>query len=246
VTRLSERDVHGALALVADAAASRSDQPFEATTVERFLQLIPSRRCGFYEFSGGGRACGRGNTFSIDVGDAAPEIDWVSESVASTIERWPLLDRRLSSSSTAWKLSDFLAKAALGRNPFHAQFMRPRGFEYQMKVWLPAPSGTVRGFYLLRGPHDGDFDERDRAMLQLLRPHLARIRDAWERREYPSPLTRREAEILRLVRDGLTNSQIAAALVLAPTTIRAHLEHIFAKLNVHTRTAAVAWLNSQT
>jgi DNA-binding CsgD family transcriptional regulator len=53
-------------------------------------------------------------------------------------------------------------------------------------------------------------------------------------------LTAREIEVLSIVRSGKTNRQIADALVLAPTTVRRHLENIFAKLDVGTRTAAVA------
>jgi DNA-binding CsgD family transcriptional regulator len=53
-------------------------------------------------------------------------------------------------------------------------------------------------------------------------------------------LTAREIEVLRLVRDGMTNRAVAEALFLAPTTVRHHLENVFAKLDVQTRTAAIA------
>lgn len=53
-------------------------------------------------------------------------------------------------------------------------------------------------------------------------------------------LTPREREVLGLVAEGLTNSQVAAALWISPGTVRRHLENTFAKLGVHTRTAAVA------
>jgi DNA-binding CsgD family transcriptional regulator len=56
---------------------------------------------------------------------------------------------------------------------------------------------------------------------------------------HPGELTTREAEVLRLVAEGLTNAQIAEALVLSPLTINAHLRSIFNKLDVTTRTAAV-------
>ena len=82
-------------------------------------------------------------------------------------------------------------------------------------------------------------------MLALLRPHLTAIRERWERRHRPSPLTEREAEVLELVADGLTNRQIAHHLKVAPPTVRAHLEHIYAKLGVHTRTAAAIWLRER-
>jgi DNA-binding CsgD family transcriptional regulator len=53
-------------------------------------------------------------------------------------------------------------------------------------------------------------------------------------------LTPREREILGLLTDGRTNSEIAEALWIAPTTVRKHLENICAKLGVRGRTAAVA------
>ena len=46
--------------------------------------------------------------------------------------------------------------------------------------------------------------------------------------------------MLGLVALGLTNGEIAARLVVSRTTVRTHLENIFGKLDVHTRTAAVA------
>jgi DNA-binding CsgD family transcriptional regulator len=52
-------------------------------------------------------------------------------------------------------------------------------------------------------------------------------------------LTRRENEILEWVADGKTNPEIAAILGIAPTTVRRHLEYVYAKLGVHIRTAAV-------
>ena len=54
------------------------------------------------------------------------------------------------------------------------------------------------------------------------------------------PLTRREEEVLGWVARGKTNAQIAETLWLSPGTVRKHLENAFAKLEVHTRTAAVA------
>jgi ATP/maltotriose-dependent transcriptional regulator MalT len=120
--------------------------------------------------------------------------------------------------------------------------MRPCGIEHELKVWLPSAPGTVRGFFMVREPGRRDFGERDRALLALLLPFLARIRERWERRHRPAMLTRREAEVLELVAQGLTNAQIAARLVISGTTVRTHLEHIFGKLGVHTRTAAVAQL----
>ena len=53
-------------------------------------------------------------------------------------------------------------------------------------------------------------------------------------------LTAREAEVLRLVADGLTNRDIARRLTLTEATVKSHLVHVFTKLDVGSRTAAVA------
>jgi LuxR family maltose regulon positive regulatory protein len=59
------------------------------------------------------------------------------------------------------------------------------------------------------------------------------------REALPEPLTRREKEILRLMGRGLTNPEIAEALVISPHTVRTHATHIYAKLAVGNRARAV-------
>ncbi len=51
-------------------------------------------------------------------------------------------------------------------------------------------------------------------------------------------LTRREVEVLRLVAQAHSNREIAAALVLSEKTVERHLSHIFAKLQVSSRSGA--------
>jgi DNA-binding CsgD family transcriptional regulator len=58
----------------------------------------------------------------------------------------------------------------------------------------------------------------------------------------PMGLTDAEREVVDLVAEGLTNSDIAARLHLSVRTVEAHLSHAFAKLGVHSRTALVAKL----
>jgi ATP/maltotriose-dependent transcriptional regulator MalT len=53
-------------------------------------------------------------------------------------------------------------------------------------------------------------------------------------------LSRREQEILDLVRQGLTNDEIARTLFLSVSTVKVHMRHIFEKLGVRTRTEAAA------
>jgi PAS domain S-box-containing protein len=52
-------------------------------------------------------------------------------------------------------------------------------------------------------------------------------------------ITRREAEVLRLLSCGLSNREIADTLSISPTTVRNHIEHLLGKLAVHSKLEAV-------
>jgi DNA-binding CsgD family transcriptional regulator len=52
-------------------------------------------------------------------------------------------------------------------------------------------------------------------------------------------LSPRELEVLKLVAEGLTNAQVAERLYLSPRTVNAHLNSIYHKLGVTSRSAAV-------
>ena len=54
------------------------------------------------------------------------------------------------------------------------------------------------------------------------------------------PLSQRELDILRLVAAGFSNQEIAARLVISVGTTKKHLEHIYEKLDAHSRTQAIA------
>ena len=58
--------------------------------------------------------------------------------------------------------------------------------------------------------------------------------ELWQRRG----LTRREADVLRWLTIGKTNPEISIILGISRLTVKTHVAHIFAKLDVETRTAA--------
>nr|WP_304504964.1 helix-turn-helix transcriptional regulator [Defluviimonas sediminis] len=53
-------------------------------------------------------------------------------------------------------------------------------------------------------------------------------------------LTKREHEIMALIKEGLTNFQVSARLGLSENTVKYYLKTIYQKLDVPTRTAAIA------
>jgi non-specific serine/threonine protein kinase len=56
------------------------------------------------------------------------------------------------------------------------------------------------------------------------------------------PLSPREREVADLVARGLTNRQIAEALVITERTAETHLERIYSKLELHSRAQLATWL----
>jgi len=74
--------------------------------------------------------------------------------------------------------------------------------------------------------------------------HIAKkVLDLFQKMVTPTEsynLTRREKEILKLVVDGHSNRNIAEMIYLSPHTVDTHIRHIYSKLEVHSRSSAVA------
>jgi DNA-binding CsgD family transcriptional regulator len=143
------------------------------------------------------------------------------------------------------KISDFYSARQWRGTGIYADLYRPLGLEHDLQLCLPEaslqtarPRRTMR-LCFLRSPGP-DFSERDRAVLTLLRPHLQQAYLDAERRRRPVPrLTARQQDLLRLLAAGHTNTQIARRLGISEGTVRTHLETMYRRLGVSSRTAAV-------
>jgi DNA-binding CsgD family transcriptional regulator len=142
--------------------------------------------------------------------------------------------------STVIHQADQWSALVYANTPLGSQFAA-LGVKDEVLVPMTPLGGTDRRLLLFRGADSPAFSEREKAMLALARPHVAELHMRRDRELRGEPnLTPRQWEVLRRVATGASNTQIARALGLSEATVRKHLENVFLRLGVQSRTEAVA------
>jgi DNA-binding CsgD family transcriptional regulator len=164
-------------------------------------------------------------------------------------------------SGSATRFSDVCSRAELHATSLYREVYRPLNVEYQIAFTLPFSPQRLLGVALSRG--DRDYDDAERDVLNLARPFLVQAYQnalahsrlladgqaaAASARLPLSPLlrlglSRREAEVLRLVAMGRSDRAAATELDISPRTVQKHLERCYSTLGVHSRSAAaqIVW-----
>jgi DNA-binding CsgD family transcriptional regulator len=151
------------------------------------------------------------------------------------------------------RISDLMAPADFRRTSLFDDYYRPIGVDHAMAVPIHVLKNAPVSFVFTRS--ERDFSHRALACLESIRPHLGNLyrlgqeiegpRAAWGvPSAQPSvpcdlPLTSREREVLHWLGGGKTDRDIATILGISPRTVHKHLQRIYEKLGVETRTAAV-------
>jgi len=218
-------------------ATAEGQEPFPSRVLTAIARLIPSDVFVGYEeaeFVGGFRV--------------VEEVDVVGEpptpAMIEILREWgwqnPMAGDLHARKRCVLRLSDFFTRRQRQLLEFDAMVWRTFGIDDALRVWLPADGHRVRSIYLERSGKN--YSDRERTLLQLLRPHLVRMSEAacFRRCITANELTSRESEVLGWVAKGKTNPEIGRLLFISAHTVRKHLENIFEKLGVTTRTAAAA------
>jgi DNA-binding CsgD family transcriptional regulator len=148
----------------------------------------------------------------------------------------------------AHRISDSVAPARFRETALFNEYYRCIGLDHAVALPIRVDDGQLVSFVLNR--RGRDFSDREVALLDALRRPLAEL---FGRLRAPIPghlerpqraaadfgLTPREAEVLRWLGTGKTDREIAGLLGTSPRTVHKHLQRVYVKLGVETRTAAV-------
>jgi DNA-binding CsgD family transcriptional regulator len=245
VTALTGSDYRGALDVLRIAHESDDAVPFSGNMLAALRRLIPSAIATSQEWDPS-----LGYRVVVD-GAARADFAPVWSLYEHVIDQDPFPARpqgprgRVAPIGVACRISDVLSLRQFRRLDLHAEICRPLGIDHVMKLFFAV--GETGAGYIVLDSQRRAFSDRDRAVLDVLAPHLALIRKRHRLLADPSPetlaaalLSAREREILGLVASGMTNREIAAVLFIAPGTVRKHLDNVYAKLGVRSRAQAVA------
>jgi DNA-binding CsgD family transcriptional regulator len=211
-----------------EAAAASGNEALGITAIEGLNRFVPSDcvLCTTY----GGRVVSASDGRIRADRDDRRELWWHLVSGGA----YPVVTRLRRVGLGPVRLSDVASRRDFHQTEMYDAFFRTWGVEHVLAARIGRDHET-QDFACYR--RTTDFSQRDISMLELIARYLSHL----VRPPRPSlGLTDREHEVLELVAAGKSNAEIAAELVVAQGTVKKHLDNIYAKLGVGSRTAAVA------
>jgi DNA-binding CsgD family transcriptional regulator len=251
--RLGQADYEAIIGLLDDTRELELDTPYAPAFLGRLDAVIEGEAHALYREND--LATGRTPLMVSVAGEQIDEEDplyWTVGPDAITQYRCATGDL------SAARLTDVVGWRRYRESPVYREYFGPGCVGYMLDLGLSARPGWQRTLLFCRDRADPDFSERDRDVLELLRPHLiAREARAVLRQhlrddppaeaiaiEPAASLTIREREIVHLVGQGKSNAAIARELWITPGTVKKHLENVYEKLGVSNRAAAANWVRS--
>jgi DNA-binding CsgD family transcriptional regulator len=248
-SRLRAPDFRVLLDFLADTRELDLESPFSPAFVGHLDVLVDGDVHPLYREND---LAGRRTPLMIDADgrhqDDADELYWTVGPCAITQYRSATGDL------TGVRLTDVVSWRRYRESPVYREYFAEGGIKYMLDLGLSTRVGWQRTLLFCKAREERDFSERDRDVLELLRPHL-QAREARaelyrrlagdfaagaDRPDDDSALTLREREIVHLVGQGKTNAEIAGELWITPGTVKKHLEHVYEKLGVSGRAAAAS------
>lgn len=162
-----------------------------------------------------------------------------------------------SHESVVYRESDLINSELRAKSTFYLDYLKPAGFVNVAGVSIADPGVCIGAITLYRTDRYGDFTDKELYILKQLVPHLQNkllaeteaVEHSVEQSKNSSyylahefKLSRREIQILRLLCDGKSNSEISGMLSISVNTVKKHITNIFGKLNVDSRTQLIHFI----
>ena len=228
MTLFSERDFRAGLELLG-AIGEAEATSFAAVGVERLSALVGSE---FTTLSVCNLVSGKREVFGMPKGALSAND---RAAFNRHFEEHPLVRfHGYEGGRVTQRISDCLPIARFRESPLFNDYYRRIRIDHAMALPIYVRDGLLVSFVLNRTRRD--FTDRERALLDLVRPDLERL---YRRTRLLTSLSTREAEVLRWLANGKSDAQIGTILHISVRTVQKHLQHLYAKLGVENRTAAV-------
>ena len=223
-----------------DTAVSRGPaDPLPPSTLRALTGLIQADQADYFEVRPDQ------NILTFTVGLAEHHPAWLWEAAFRLGPQNPLNPFRWKPADGPLRMSEIIGERELRRGEYYNDFLRPAHIRDRLRVWLWRSDDTTACVTLIRS--DVPFTDRDKAVLAVLQPQLAVLRErptgSGLRPDEPE-LTIREAQVVAMVVAGRSNAEIAHLLFLSPATVAKHLEHAYRKLRVTGRSEVAAALRT--
>lgn len=165
----------------------------------------------------------------------------------------------ITSSTAVYRDTEILNDEMRTRTDFYKKFLKPSGIPFGCGILVIKNGSVVSIFNLFRGEESGDFTEKDVFILDIFKKHIENMvchliyagRQQYaadrffEKSAAAYCFTQRETEVLRLLRQGFSNNEIAEKLIISTSTVKKHVYNLYDKAGVKSRTKLLNALYEQ-
>lgn len=154
----------------------------------------------------------------------------------------------INSETEVYRETDYFTEEVRTGTSYFRELLEPNDMYYSVQISLYYSDIFLGVISLFRGKGEEDFSDHELFLLTLIKDHLAlrlhqdyikvgngAVSNSMQKYIQIYGLTVREADVVRLIFEGMTNDQMAEALSISHYTIQKHISNIYKKLNINSK-----------